>query len=127
MLKKKGPLNDTERNQMDKHAEYGHQILAASPRLKMGADITPCHHEEWDGSSYPNSIGGEQIPLSARIVQLVDIYDALRSLRPHKPAFNDAKAVNILTQGDDRIDPTVHFDSIIVQLFTDKHKESDWI
>jgi HD-GYP domain-containing protein (c-di-GMP phosphodiesterase class II) len=71
----------------------------------MGADIALCHHEKWDGTGYPNSIGGEQIPLSAQIVQLANIYDALRSLRPYKPAFNHAKAVNILTQSDDRIEP----------------------
>lgn len=125
VLKKKGNLDDAERDEMNRHTEYGHQILVASPRLKMGADIALNHHEKWDGTGYPNRIKGDAIPLSARIVQLADIYDALRSERPYKPAFSHAKAVNILTVGDDRIDPLGHFDPAIVTLFKKNHKEFD--
>jgi len=127
VLKKKGRLNDAEREEMNRHTEYGHQILVASPRLKMGADIALYHHEKWDGSGYPNGTKGDDIPLAARIVQLADIYDALRSERPYKPAFSHKKAVDILTIGDDRIDPEGHFDPVIVDLFKNNHKNFDRI
>lgn len=127
VLKKKGSLDDSEREEMNRHTEYGHQILVASPRLKMGADIALYHHEKWDGSGYPNGTAAEEIPLSARIVQLADIYDALRSERPYKQAFSHTKAVKILTVGDDRIDPKGHFDPNIVNLFKANHKEFDRI
>ncbi len=127
VLKKKGRLDDDEREEMNRHTVYGHQILADSPRLKMGADIALYHHEMWNGGGYPNRIAGDNIPLSARIVQLADIYDALRSERPYKPSFSHARAVKILTKGDDRIDPADHFDPIIVDLFRTNHKEFDRI
>ncbi|MFP6782645.1 MAG: HD domain-containing phosphohydrolase, partial [Gammaproteobacteria bacterium] len=127
VLKKKGRLDDDEREEMNRHTVYGHQILADSPRLKMAADIALYHHEMWNGGGYPNRIAGDNIPLSARIVQLADIYDALRSERPYKPSFSHAKAVKILTKGDDRIDPADHFDPVIVDLFKTKHKEFDRI
>ena len=129
VLKKKGRLDDTERMEMNRHTVYGHQILADSPRLKMGAEIALNHHEKWDGTGYPNAVAGENIPLSARIVQLADIYDALRSERPYKPAFSHDQSVKILTVGDDRIDPRGHFDPKLVELFESNHKEFDriWI
>ena len=106
VLKKKGTLDAAERAEMNRHTVYGFQILSASPRLSMGAEIALYHHEKWDGTGYPKGVAGEAIPLSARIVQLADIYDALRSERPYKPSFSHAKAVEILTKGDDRIDLT---------------------
>jgi HD-GYP domain-containing protein (c-di-GMP phosphodiesterase class II) len=127
VLKKQGPLNAEERQEMDRHTVYGYQILSASPRLDMGAEIALNHHEKWDGSGYPNGIAGEQIPLSARIVQLGDVYDALRSERPYKPAFNHKDAVRILTKGDERIDILGHFDPDLVQLFADNHKQFNHI
>ncbi len=127
VLKKKGPLTPQEREEMNRHTEYGYQILSASPRLSLGAQIALFHHEKWDGTGYPNKIAGEQIPMSARIVQLADIYDALRSERPYKPSFSHAHAVSILTKGDERIDPRGHFDPTLVQLFNDYHEEFDHI
>jgi HD-GYP domain-containing protein (c-di-GMP phosphodiesterase class II) len=127
VLKKRGRLDDAERAEMNRHTQYGHQILVVSPRLKMGADIALYHHEMWNGGGYPNSIAGTNIPLSARIVQLADIYDALRSERPYKPSFSHTKAVEILTVGDDRITPEDHFDPMIVELFKHNHKEFDRI
>ena len=123
VLKKKGGLDANERAEMDRHTVYGYQILAPSLRLKMGAEIALNHHEKWDGTGYPNKTKGDAIPLSARIVQLADIYDALRSLRPYKPAFSHEKTVHILTQGDDRIEPRAHFDPQLIDLFADTHQE----
>lgn len=86
-------------------------------------------HERWDGTGYPNGVKGNAIPLSARIVQIADIYDALRAERPYKPAFSHEKSVDIITKGDDRIDPLAHFDAKLVQLFQDNHQAFDkiWI
>ena len=127
VLKKKGRLDDAEREEMNRHTEYGYQILKASPRLEMGAEIALHHHEKWDGTGYPNGVAGDAIPLSARIVQLADIYDALRSERPYKPSFSHEKAVDILTVGDDRIDPHGHFDPALVALFRNENREFDRI
>ena len=123
VLKKKGGLDAEERAEMDRHTVYGYQILSASPRLKLGAEIALYHHEKWDGSGYPNGAKGYDIPISARIVQLADIYDALRSERPYKPAFSHRKTVKILTEGDERIDPVRQFDPSITALFHKNHKE----
>ena len=127
VLKKKGPLTPDERAEMNRHTEYGYQILTASPRLSLGAEIALYHHEKWDGTGYPNKIAGDNIPMSARIVQLADIYDALRSERPYKQAFSHAQAVSILTKGDERIDPHGHFDPKLIHLFADHHPEFDQI
>lgn len=123
VLKKKGTLDLAEREEMNRHTVYGYQILAASPRLKLGAEIALHHHEKWDGTGYPNGVQGEAIPISARIVQLADIYDALRSERPYKPSFSHDKSVTILTEGDERVDPRAHFDPTLIALFRSKHIE----
>ena len=123
VLKKQGALDPAERAEMNNHTVYGHRILASSPRLKMGAEIALHHHEKWDGTGYPNRVKGEEIPLAARIVQVADIYDALRSVRPYKPAFTHQKTVDIITMGDERIDPRAHFDPALVELFGRHHEE----
>ncbi|MCZ6893610.1 MAG: HD domain-containing protein [Gammaproteobacteria bacterium] len=127
VLKKKGSLDEAEREEMDRHTIYGYQILSASSRLSFGAEIALHHHEKWDGTGYPNRVKGEAIPISARIVQIADIYDALRAERPYKPSFSHKKSVDIITKGDDRIDPAKHFDPRLVGLFADHHKEFDKI
>ena len=127
VLKKKGGLDDAERDEMNRHTLYGYQILTASPRLSLGAEIALGHHEKWDGTGYPNGVKGEAIPMSARIVQVADIYDALRSERPYKPSFSHGKSVKIITEGDDRIDPKGHFDPLLIELFKDNHKGFDKI
>lgn len=127
VLKKKGDLTPTERREMNLHPKYGQQILAQSDRLKMAADIALCHHEKWDGSGYPNGLKGEQIPLAARIVQLADVYDALRSPRPYKAGYSHELAYKVITEGDERIDPRTHFDPKLVDLFKSCHPELDRI
>ena len=122
VLKKRGPLDPTERAEMNRHTEYGHQILKASPRLRMGAQIALSHHEKWDGTGYPQGLAGDAIPLSARIVQVADVYDALRAARPYKPAFSHEKTVEILTRGDARLTPHEHFDPAILALFARHHE-----
>jgi len=117
VLKKKGKLEPSERDEMNNHSLYGFQILETSPRLKMAAEIALNHHEKWDGTGYPNRRKGEEIPISARIVALADIYDALRSERPYKPSFSHEKTSSIILVGDDRIDPRQHFDPTLLELY----------
>ncbi|MBT3536150.1 MAG: HD domain-containing protein [Rhodospirillaceae bacterium] len=122
VLKKKGGLDDDERAEMDKHPVYGHQILETTPRLGMAAEIALYHHEKWDGGGYPMKVAGEDIPLPARIVAIADIYDALRSERPYKPAFSHKKTIDIMLKGDDRLDPASHFDPTLMSLLARNHQ-----
>ncbi len=127
VLHKKGRLDERELAEMKRHPVYGHDILVASDRLKMAAEIALCHHEQWAGTGYPRGLKGEDIPLAARIVAIADCYDALRSARPYKPSFSHEKTVDILLNGDDRLDPKVHFDPRLLALFAARHAEFDAI
>ena len=127
VLKKAGRLDPDEIDEMNRHTVYGHQILADNDRLQLAAEIALNHHEQWDGTGYPNGLEGKDIPLTARIVQLGDIYDALRSKRVYKPAFSHEKACEILLKGDDRLDPRGHFDPKLLEVFATHHREFDAI
>lgn len=122
VLRKKGPLDDDERREMNQHPHFGYQILESSDRLQMAAAIALNHHERWDGSGYPNGLWGEEIPIEARIVALADIYDALRSARPYKPGFSHDEARKIILEGDDRMDPEGHLDPKLRTLFATHHE-----
>jgi len=121
ILRKEGPLDEDERYEMMRHPEYGFQILSASDRLQMAAEIALNHHERWDGSGYPAGRKGEEIPLSARIVTLADIYDALRSRRSYKPCFTHEQTRRIVLEGDDRFDPSSHLDPKLLDIFAEHH------
>lgn len=128
ILLKKGPLDFYEWRIMKTHPTAGAAILkgAESPYLQMAADIAECHHERWDGSGYPNGLPGESIPLSARIMNIVDQYDALRSRRPYKPPFDHDKTMGIITRGDGRTHPS-HFDPRVLAAFKNIHMEFEAI
>jgi HD-GYP domain-containing protein (c-di-GMP phosphodiesterase class II) len=122
ILRKEGPLDDDERAEMMRHPVYGWEILSASDRLGMAAEIALNHHEHWDGSGYPNRRRGVEIPISARIVAVADVYDALRSERPYKPAFDHEHTRRVLLEGDARLDPHNHFDPQLLELFAEHHE-----
>lgn len=110
ILKKNGPLTQEERASMNKHAEIGAQLLGQSriPVFQMAAEIAACHHERFDGKGYPNGISGEDIPLSARITSIVDIYDALTMDRVYRPAFQLEVALEMIrAEHGKALDPSI--------------------
>lgn len=127
ILCKPAPLTESERRAIMHHPAYGFELLRRVPRFRMAAEIALYHHEKWDGSGYPNGVGGSDIPLPARIVAVADIYDALRSARPYKAAFGHERTMCIMLAGDDRIDPAGHFDPSLLDLVRKRHREMDRI
>jgi len=119
ILQKPGPLTEDEFKQVKQHTEIGARILSKasiSPYLKLGAEVAIAHHECWDGSGYPYALKAHKIPLGGRIVAICDVYDALRSPRPYKPAFDHDKTISILRHGDGRTRPE-KFDPELLRLF----------
>jgi putative two-component system response regulator len=98
------------------------KIYCNNAFIRTGIEISQSHHERWDGTGYPQGLAGEDIPLSARIMSLADIYDALRSTRHYKPSFDHEKSIRIILEGDGRTVPS-HFDPLVLSAFretTDK-------
>jgi putative nucleotidyltransferase with HDIG domain len=87
ILLKPGALTEDEWAIMRKHPLYANELLAPIAYLRTALDIPYCHHEKWDGTGYPRGLKGEQIPFSARVFAVVDVWDALRSDRPYRQAW----------------------------------------
>lgn len=99
VLLKRGKLTSEEFDIMKTHSSVGEMILKGPDYLKMASEIAGFHHEKWDGSGYPHRVAGEQIPLSARIVAVADVYDALTSRRVYKEDMSHEYAMEIIEQG----------------------------
>lgn len=127
ILLKPGKLDDDEFVVMKTHAQLGglaiekaegelgeaiHDVLGGQSFLHFAREIANYHHEKWDGSGYPEGLKGDDIPLSARLMAVADVYDALISKRVYKPAFPHEKAVSIIKDGSGS-----HFDPRIVEAF----------
>ncbi len=94
ILRKGGSLDETERAVMERHTVFARDLLEPIPFLRSAIDVPYAHHERWDGSGYPRGLRGEEIPLSARIFAVADVYDALTYDRPYRRAWSvpDARA-----------------------------------
>jgi len=123
LLRKPGPLDPAEVAVMHQHTLQGEKIIGTSPRLQVARRIAGSHHENWDGSGYPRGLAGTEIPLEARVVKVVDVYDALRAERPYKPPLSHEQACEILFRGDHRTDPVRHFDPDMLAVFREIHQE----
>ena len=101
ILHKPGKLNADEWNLMQRHAQFGLDILQRShrPLMKMAAEIALSHHERWDGSGYPNGLAGTQIPVSARITALADVFDSLGSQLSYKEPWAPERVANAIREG----------------------------
>ena len=125
ILLKPGSLTDKEFEVMKQHSIIGAEALGRTIRsvtiagfLEMAADIARWHHERFDGTGYPDGLKGNQIPLSARIVAIADVYDALTSSRVYKPAFRPEIAYMMMCQERGK-----HFDPVIVDAFIARHDD----
>jgi putative two-component system response regulator len=119
ILFKPGTLTAEEWVVMRSHSTRGEEICRHLRSMRQVLPIIRHHHEKWDGSGYPDGLRGEQIPLLARVLQVADIYDALTSSRPYKPAFHPREALRVIGEERDRgwRDPE------IVKLFLRIHKQ----
>ena len=115
ILRKPGPLDAQEWTIMRTHPQVGFEILSKSsaPIFKLAAEVSLCHHEKWDGSGYPAGLKGKDIPQSARIVALADVFDALSMKRPYKQPWLLDRILAHISAG-----ASVHFDPDLVVCFT---------
>lgn len=112
---KPSKVSGDEYEEMKKHTTIGNNVIAAVDHrlgdqsfLRIAREITYTHHEKWDGSGYPQGLKGEQIPLSGRLMAVVDMYDALTSKRVYKKALSHQEAVRIMTdQAQASFDPQI--------------------
>ena len=117
ILKKPGPLTVDERAEMQQHTLAGERILKPSRYFQQASQIARSHHENWDGSGYPDGLAEAQIPFEARLVHLVDVYDALTHPRVYKPAWDQASALDELIRNRGKM-----FDPAVVDAFVQLHR-----
>jgi putative two-component system response regulator len=122
ILRKPGKLTPEEFAIMKTHTMLGARMLAGSdsPMLKMAEQIALNHHERWDGGGYPNGLAGYAIPESARIMAIVDVYDALAHDRVYRPALPAEEVLATMQQGEG-----THFDPLLLALFFSHLEEMD--
>lgn len=120
ILQKPGPLNETEWERMRQHPMYAYEMLSPIAYLNPALDIPFYHHERWNGSGYPHGLKGENIPLSARLFAIVDVWDALRSDRPYRKAIPREQVIDYLSEN-----ANVLFDPKLVEVFLKFVKENN--
>jgi len=112
ILHKPDKLTSEEWVSMRSHPQLAYDMLHSVEYLRPALDILYCHHEKWDGSGYPRGLKGEEIPIAARIFAIVDVWDALRSDRPYRPAWKKEAALTYIRDQSGK-----HFDPQVVELF----------
>ena len=112
ILLKPGPLTPGEYEIMKMHTVFAYEMLSPIEFLRPAIEIPYCHHEKWDGSGYPRGLRGEQIPFSARVFAVVDVWDALSSVRPYRHSWPDEKIIQYIQGLSGK-----HFDPEVVQIF----------
>lgn len=112
ILKKPGPLTDDERSLIQQHTLAGERILGANPFFARARLIARSHHENFDGTGYPDRLGGQDIPVEARIVHVADVFDALTHPRVYKHAWDVGDAIAVLHEGAGRM-----FDPQVIEAF----------
>ncbi len=114
IIMKPGPLTGPERTIVEMHPVFAYHLLNSIPELHSVVDIPHLHHEKWDGSGYPCRLRGPAIPVSARLFAIIDVWDALTSPRPYRPAWPAREAHLHLVQNAGS-----HFDPELVPVFLD--------
>jgi HD-GYP domain-containing protein (c-di-GMP phosphodiesterase class II) len=112
ILHKPAALSDEEWRVMRKHPQYVYDMLYSVQYLRPALSIPYCHHEKWDGTGYPRGLKGEQIPISARLFAVADVWDALTSDRPYRPAWSREEALDFIREQSGS-----HYDPRVVDLF----------
>jgi putative nucleotidyltransferase with HDIG domain len=112
ILRKEGKLTKEEQTEMRKHPQYAYDMLHPIEYLRPALDIVYCHHEWWDGNGYPRGLKGEEIPLSARIFAITDVWDALSSDRPYRKAWPREKILKYIRDLSGK-----QFDPQVVDMF----------
>jgi putative two-component system response regulator len=115
VLLKPGPLNGDEWRMIREHPDAGDRLALPMRTLALVRPIIRHHHERMDGRGYPDKLTGEEIPLLARVMSVLDVYDALRTRRPYKPGLDEAEALRLLHEGA----RTGQLDAEIVRVFTE--------
>ena len=127
ILNKPGKLTDEEYEEIKKHTTAGRDIINSaiemmseenSGYLKEARTLAYCHHEKWDGTGYPQGLSGEQIPLSARIMAIADMFDALMSERSYKQVYSFEEAMETIKK-----ESGTHFDPHIAEVFVSAGNE----
>jgi HD-GYP domain-containing protein (c-di-GMP phosphodiesterase class II) len=112
ILLKPDKLTEEEWVIMRKHPVYAYEMLSSIDYLRPALEIPYCHHEKWDGSGYPRGLRAEQIPMAARIFSVIDVWDALTSDRPYRPAWDHQRVLEHIEKNSGS-----HFDPAIVRVF----------
>jgi putative two-component system response regulator len=112
ILHKPNELSEAEWEIMRRHPQFAYDMLHPIEYLRPALDIPYSHHEKWDGSGYPRGLRGEEIPLAARLFAVIDVWDALTSDRPYRPAWSKQEALTYIREQSGQ-----HFDPRVVELF----------